>query len=350
MIRVLIVDDSAVVRRTLTEQLGQYPDIEVVGAAIDPYNARDLIVKLDPDVLTLDIEMPRMDGLSFLAKLMKHYPLPVVVVSSVTPENSETAIRALTLGAVEVICKPGTEYSVSDIGRRLARAVRAAAAARPSFRSPRLTPAADRPIAGAFQLQTTRKVLALGASTGGTSALEVVLSALPPDTPGTVVVQHMPEHFTAAFASRLNSVCAMEVREARDQDPVVDGAVLIAPGGRHMVVERSGARYQVRLEDGPAVHHQRPAVDVLFDSVAENVGFNAVGGVLTGMGSDGARGLLEMKKLGARTFAQDEKTSIVFGMPREAIRLGAADEVIPLPQIPAAIVRMLQEQSRARAA
>jgi two-component system, chemotaxis family, protein-glutamate methylesterase/glutaminase len=350
MIRVLVVDDSAVVRKTLTEQLQQNPDIDVVGAAVDPFHARELIMKLNPDVLTLDIEMPRMDGLSFLSKLMKHRPLPVVVVSSVAPRNSETAIRALELGAVEVMSKPGSEYSVADIGRRLAQAIRAAAAARLSARAPAVSavPASAAPTP--FRLQTTRKVLALGASTGGTSALESILRQLPPNTPGTVVVQHMPEHFTAAFASRLNSLCAMEVREARDQDPVVDGIVLIAPGGRHMVVQRSGARYYVHLKDGPAVHHQRPAVDVLFDSVAESVGPNAVGGILTGMGADGARGLLAMKGAGARTFAQDEKTSIVFGMPREAIKLGAADEVLPLPQIPSAIVRLLQEEPRAKSA
>jgi two-component system, chemotaxis family, protein-glutamate methylesterase/glutaminase len=351
MIRVLVVDDSAIVRKVLSEELGRYSDIEVVGAAIDPYAAREMIVRLRPDVITLDIEMPRMDGLSFLAKLMKHYPLPVVVVSSLTPENSETALKALELGAVEVMCKPGAAYSTADISRRLVQAVRAAARARPG---PLLAlPAAPSaaPAGPQFQLQTTRKIVALGASTGGTAALEVVLRTFPADTPGTVVVQHMPEHFTGAFAKRLDSICAMEVREARDRDEVVAGLCLIAPGNHHMILERSGAVYQVRLKDGPMVHYQRPAVDPLFESVARSAGVNAVGAILTGMGSDGAAGLLAMRRANARTLVQDEATSVVFGMPQEAIRLGAAEEVLPLPQIGGAILRLLQgDVKTARAA
>jgi two-component system, chemotaxis family, protein-glutamate methylesterase/glutaminase len=350
MIRVLVVDDSAIVRKVLTEELGRYPDIEVVGAAVDPYVARDMIVRLKPDVITLDIEMPRMDGLSFLVKLMKHRPMPVVVVSSLTPENSETALKALELGAVEVLGKPGSAYSTADISRRLVQAVRAAARSRPVARQ---GPPAERvaPVAGRFQLQTTRKIVAIGASTGGTNALEVVLRDFPADTPGTVVVQHMPEHFTKAFAKRLDGVCAMEVREARDRDEVVAGLCLIAPGNRHMVLERSGAVYQVRLKDGPMVHYQRPAVDPLLESVARQAGVNAVGAILTGMGAYGADGLLAMRRAGARTLVQDEKTCIVFGMPAQAIKLGAAEEVVPLPQIGSSILRLLQEPSRvARAA
>ncbi len=344
MIRVLVVDDSAIVRKVLTEELGRYPDIEVIGTAIDPYQARDLIVALKPDVITLDIEMPRMDGLSFLAKLMKHHPMPVVVVSSLTPSNSETALRALELGAVEVMCKPGTAYSTANISRQLAHAVRAAAGARMHLiaRGPRPAVSAAAS-AGRFQLRTTRKVLAIGASTGGTTAVEVVVGGLPPDGPGTVVVQHMPEQFTAAFARRLDSICAMDVREAKDGDHVVTGVCLIAPGNRHMVLDRSGAEYIVRLKDGPAVHYQRPAVDPLFASVARAAGRNAVGVILTGMGADGAAGLLAMKESGAPTLAQDEATCIVFGMPREAIRLGAVDEIVPLPQMSAAILRCLAD-------
>jgi two-component system chemotaxis response regulator CheB len=349
MIRVLVVDDSAVVRKVLTEQLGRYPDIEVVGAATDPYVARDLIVQLKPDVITLDIEMPRMDGLSFLARLMKHYPLPVVVVSSLTPRNSETAIRALALGAVEVICKPGGAGSVADLGAPLARAIRSASAARPA-RFPDSGPAVVGPAEpGGCPLDTAHRILALGASTGGTRALEVVLAGLPADGPGTVVVQHMPELFTGPFAERLDSVCAMQVREARDGDPIVTGEILVAPGNRHLVVQRSGAQYLACLKDGPAVHYQRPAVDVLFHAVAEAAGRNAIGVILTGMGSDGAEGLLAMRRRGARTIAQDENTSVVFGMPKEAIALGAAEEILPLPHISGAIIRLLQPDRSAAA-
>jgi two-component system chemotaxis response regulator CheB len=342
MIRVLIIDDSAVVRRVLTEELSRFDDIEVVGAAADPYVARDKIAALRPDVLTLDVEMPRMDGLTFLAKLMEHFPLPTVVVSSLTPANSEAALRALDLGAVEVVSKPSSSFTVPD-GQRLARAVRAAAVARirPSPAATHAERGAPRAAAHLTQLLTTHRVLAMGASTGGTKAIEVVLRDLPATTAGTVIVQHMPVQFTAAFASRLNSVCAMEVREARDDDVLVPGVALIAPGGQHMLLQRSGSRFQVRVKHGPPVHFQRPSVDVLFHSVAAAAGRNAVGVLLTGMGADGAKGLLAMRTSGAHTMAEDERTCVVYGMPKEAIRLGAAAQVVPLPETANAIVRAL---------
>ena len=344
MIRVLIVDDSAIVRKVLTLELSKYRDIEVVGSAVDPYVARDKIVRLHPDVITLDLEMPRMNGLAFLAKLMKYYPLPVVVVSSLTPKNSEAALKALELGAVEVICKPGPAYRTSEISGPLIRAIRAAASAR-------VTPQASPPEgdgirerAHDFHLQTTHKILAIGASTGGTQAIESVLRELPAIFPGTVIVQHMPEQFTATFAQRLNQVCQMEVREARDSDPVGPGVALVAPGNRHMLLQQDGARYRVRIKSGPAVNHQRPSVDVLFHSVARSAGRNAIGVLLTGMGADGAKGLMAMHEQGANTLAQDEQSCVVFGMPKEAIGLGAVDEVVSLQQIPGTILRRLQRQ------
>ncbi len=339
MIKVLVVDDSAVVRKLLAEELSKFDDIQVVGGAADPYIAREKIVKLEPDVITLDLEMPRMDGLSFLAKLMQYHPLPVIVVSSLAPERSDAAFKALELGAVEVIPKPGSQYSVPDVGRILVHAVRAAKHARLVRREP-VAPPEEKPTRRDPGLRTTTQIVAIGASTGGTQALEIVLSALPANAPATVVVQHMPEGFTASFAKRLDSICAMTVREARDGDDVVPGLILIAPGNHHMILKRSGAHYQVRVKDGPPVHHQRPAVDVLFQSVADQAGSNAVGVILTGMGADGARGLLKMREAGARTLAQDEATSIVFGMPAEAIKLGAAEEVRPLDAIAPAILRL----------
>jgi len=358
MIRVLVVDDSALVRKVLSEELAREGDIEVVGTAADPYVARDRIVTLRPDVVTLDVEMPRMDGLSFLARLMKHYPLPVVVVSSLTPRHGDVAVRALALGAVEVVAKPGSQYSTPDVAGELARAIRRAARAKVALLARREAAQATLALqaagagagagaarvcgaAPAPRLRTTNRVLALGASTGGTQALERVLRALPADAPGTVIVQHMPEHFTAAFANRLNAVCAVEVREARDGDPVVPGVALVAPGNRHLLLQASGAHYLVRVKDGPPVHHQRPAVDVLFQSVARAAGPNAVGVILTGMGADGAKGLLAMREAGAHTLAQDEASCVVFGMPKEAIRLGAAAEVVPLDGMAPAVLRAL---------
>jgi len=334
VIRVLIVDDSAFVRKVLTEGLSRYADIQVVGSAMDPYIARRKIAELRPDVITLDIEMPRMDGLSFLEKLMRHYPVPVVIVSSLTPENSETALRALELGAVDVIRKPGSAYSAPDVSRELVHAIRAAAAAKLRPGSP-----AAPPVLHTTHKVQTHKVVAIGASTGGPRAIETILRALPADSPGIVIVQHMPQEFTAAFADRLNQLCSIEVREARHGDPVGPGVALIAPGDRHMILRCDGAGYSVQLKGGPPVHYQRPSVDVLFLSVARSVGPNAVGVLLTGMGSDGARGLSEMKAKGAHTIVQDEASSAVFGMPREAIRAGAAMEVLPLDEIAGAILR-----------
>jgi len=346
VIRVLIVDDSALIRKVLTDELSKYPDIEVVGSAIDPYVARDKIVRRRPDVVTLDLEMPRMNGLAFLAKLMKYYPIPVVVVSSLTPKNSETAIQALELGAVEVICKPGSAGRTSEISRQLIRAVRAAASARITRPQAVSETPATRSSTEHLQLQTTHKVLAIGASTGGTQAIESLLKTLPTTFPGTLIVQHMPEQFTTTFARRLNQICQIEIREARDNDRVVPGVALIAPGNRHMLLLQSGAYYRVRIKDGPAVNHQRPSVDVLFQSVARSAGSNAIGVLLTGMGADGAKGLLAMHEKGAYTLAQDEETCIVFGMPKEAIRLAAVDDVVPLQNIPRAIIGFLQKQEK----
>jgi two-component system chemotaxis response regulator CheB len=341
IVRVLIVDDSALVRKILTEQLSACQDIQVVGAASDPYIARDKIAQLKPDVVTLDIEMPRMDGLTFLAKLMKFYPLPVIIISSLTPQNSENALRALQLGAVEVISKPGSQYSVMEDASRLIRAIRTAAQARPMRQNEKPAEVANMPAIDNPRLSTTHKVLAIGASTGGTVAIETVLRELPVHCAGTVIVQHMPEFFTAAFAKRLDSVCRLEVREAKDNDSVIPGVALVAPGNKHMVLQTSGANYLVKIKEGPLVHYQRPSVDVLFQSVARSAGMNAMGVLLTGMGSDGAKGLLSMRQSGAYTVAQDEKSSVVFGMPKEAINLGAACEVTPLSQIAHSITRQL---------
>lgn len=344
MIKVLIVDDSAIVRKVLAEELSLYEDIQIVGTAVDPYVARDKIVQLQPDVITLDLEMPRMDGLSFLAKLMKHYPMPVVVLSSLTPKNSETALKALELGAVDVLCKPGAAYSTKDISKQLIHAVRAAAMARIDRNSSHSNTGTKGKTSSVMLSRTTHKVLAIGASTGGTKALETVLTRMPPTTPGTVIVQHMPEHFTASFAQRLNEICELEVREARDNDHVVQGVALVAPGNRHMLLRRSGGTYLVKIRSGPRVHYQRPSVDVLFQSVAQHAGRNAVGVILTGMGADGAKGMLSMKDKGAYTVAQDEASCVVFGMPKEAIKLGAARKVVALTKVPQAIIDAFENQ------
>lgn len=345
MIKVLVVDDSALVRKILTQELSKHKDIEVVGSAVDPYVARDKIYTLRPDVLTLDIEMPRMDGLSFLEKLMKYYPMPVVIVSSLTPKNSEMSIKALELGAVDVVCKPGSAFSTQNITEKLAISIRAAAQAKVLKKTSETAKNDERKVIKApINIITTHKIIAIGASTGGTTAIEAVVRYLPSTMPGIVIVQHMPEYFTLSFAQRLNHLSEMEVREARDGDSVVPGVVLIAPGNYHMELHRSGAKYYVKLDSGPPVHFQRPAVDNLFESVAANAGANALGVILTGMGADGARGLLTMKEHGAYTIAQDEKTSVVFGMPKEAIKMGAVDEILPLPSISQRIVECIAEK------
>jgi two-component system chemotaxis response regulator CheB len=340
MIRVLVVDDSAMVRKALTEELSQFNDIEVVGSAIDPYMARDKILELKPDVLTLDLEMPRMDGLTFLEKLMMHHPLPVVVVSSLTAARADMALRALELGAVAVVAKP-SRYLAPDVRRDLITSLRTAAATHVQKRVLAGTAQAQAPVP--LLLRTTHKILAVGASTGGTVAVEALVKQLPADAPGTVIVQHIPGGFSASFANRLNDVCAMEVREAKDGDRVVPGVILVAPGGWHMVLTKSGADYLVRIKDGPLVHYQKPAVDVLFQSVAKTAGANAIGVILTGMGSDGAKGLLAMRESGSLTISQDEATSLVFGMPKEAIALGAASEILPLNNIAGRVLKYVAD-------
>jgi two-component system chemotaxis response regulator CheB len=343
-IRVLVVDDSAVVRKVFSEELGREPDIEVVGTAPDPYVARDKIVNLRPDVVTLDIEMPRMDGITFLRKLMKYFPLPVIIVSSLTEAGGALAMEAMDIGAVEVICKPDTAYSVGDMSVQLAEKIRAAARVNVHARQQHVAPL-NRVVTQAPSLslsKTTNKIIAIGSSTGGTEALKAVLPLLPATSPGILVVQHMPAHFTTKFAERLNELCQVRVKEAEDGDSVVPGTCLLAPGNFHMVMRRSGARYYVNVKTGPLVCHQRPAVDVLFNSVAAYGGNNAIGVIMTGMGKDGASGMLKMRQAGARTIAQDEKSCVVFGMPKEAIEMGGVEEVVPLHEITNVILRMMQ--------
>jgi two-component system, chemotaxis family, protein-glutamate methylesterase/glutaminase len=336
-IRVLVVDDSAVVRNIFSKELAADPDIEVIGTAPDPYVARDQIVTLKPDVITLDIEMPRMDGLTFLRKLMKHYPLPVIVVSSLTQKGSELAMEALNEGAVDVMCKPGPSYSVGDMSMSLIEKIKGASKVRTSH----IVRTGGHASANRPKLsltKTTNKVIAIGASTGGTQALEYILCAMPANAPGMIIVQHMPETFTKSFAVRLNSICKIEVKEAEDNDRIIPGKALIAPGNRHMVLRRSGATYFAQVKNGPLVKRQRPSVEVLFNSVAKYAGNNAIGVILTGMGSDGADGMLKMKQCGSMNIAQDEKSCVVFGMPKEAIRAGAVDHILPLNDIPQKIL------------
>jgi len=347
MIRVLVVDDSATVRQVLSEELSKAAGIQVVGSAVDPYVAREKIISLKPDVVTLDLEMPRMGGLAFLGKLMKYYPLPVIVVSSLTPEGSEAALRALELGAVDVVAKPGPGSSVGYIAQMLAEKIRAAAAAREAVKK------TDKPLPPAVPIEPqqsgsrhySRKILAIGASTGGTEAIKSILVGLPADTPGTLIVQHMPAGFTAAFANRLDQLGQVEVREAQDDDAVRPGLVLIAPGDRHMTLARVGESYCVRVKDGPCVHHQRPSVDVLFHSVALHAGDRAAGVILTGMGADGARGLLAMRQAGACTLAQDAESCVVFGMAREAIQMGAAQKVSSISRMTHDILDALADKA-----
>ncbi len=344
-IRVLVVDDSAIVRKVLSEELSRERGIEVVGTAPDPYVARDKIVRLRPDVITLDIEMPRMDGLTFLKKLMKYFPLPVIIVSSLTKKGGKLAMEALSLGALEVISKPSASYSVGDMSVQLADKIRAVAHVHVTAKTDAVPEASGPPrerIATKALSATTNKIMAIGASTGGTEAIKTVLMGMPPNSPGIIIVQHMPAKFTTSFAERLDSLCAIRVKEAQDGDSVVNGQALIAPGNFHMLLRRSGARYYVQIKNGPMVHHQRPSVDVLFKSVADYAGSNAIGIILTGMGADGADGLLQMRQAGARTVAQDEKTCVVFGMPKEAIKREAAEKIAPLVDVAPTALRMVE--------
>ena len=348
-IRVLVVDDSAVVRQILTQELSRDPQIEVVGAAPDPYVARDKIVALSPDVLTLDIEMPRMDGIAFLRKLMHFHPMPVVVVSSLTAAGSELALEALAIGAVDVMCKPGTAYTVGDLALQLIEKVKAAAHVRRVRPQDRPTAHTSAPPPATALARTTNKIIAIGTSTGGTEALRYVLPRLPANAPGIVIVQHMPKGFTQAFAQSLDRDSQIDVKEAEDGDTVVPGKALVAPGNMHMLLTRSGAVYKVKVKEGPHVNRHRPSVDVLFKSVAQTAGRNTVGVIMTGMGNDGAVGMKEMHDAGAYTIAQDEESSVVFGMPREAIKLGGADEITSLSRIPDAILRAVTSETQAAA-
>ena len=352
-IKVLIVDDSAVVRQVLQGILEWDPSIQVIGAASDPIFALDKMNREWPDVIVLDVEMPRMDGITFLKKIMAERPTPVVICSTLTGKGAATTVQAMEAGAVTIVTKPkvGLKQFLSDSAAELINAVKEAsqvnishlkpkqAPALPQKVAPKLTADAILPPAGTHAMaQTTERIVAIGTSTGGTQALESVLTALPRVCPGIVVVQHMPEKFTASFAARLDSLCEIEVREAKHNDRVIPGLALIAPGGKHMLLKRSGAYYHVEVVDGPVVNRHRPSVDVLFRSVAKYAGKNATGIIMTGMGDDGAHGLKEMHDVGAPTVAQDEETCVVFGMPKEAIKLGGVDRIIPLDRIPAAIL------------
>lgn len=347
MISVLIVDDSAVVRQALAEVLSSDPEIRVMATAADPYAAARHLREEVPDVITLDIEMPKMDGLTFLQKLMSQHPIPVVICSSLAEEGSESGLKALEYGAVDIITKPrlGTREFLLEARITICDAVKAAAKVPKRHLRPmkpvaaKLTADAVLPPPGSRAMaETTEKVIMIGASTGGTEALREVLEALPADSPAIVVVQHMPEKFTATFAKRLDSLCRISVKEAEDGDSVLPGRALIAPGNLHTLLKRSGARYVVEVREGPLVARHRPSVDVLFRSAARYAGRNAVGVLMTGMGDDGARGLLEMREAGAHTVAQDEETCVVFGMPQEAIKRGAAVKVLPLGSIAREII------------
>jgi len=341
--RVLIVDDSAVVREIFVRELSSDHGIEVVGTAPDPYVARDKIVRLKPDVITLDIEMPRMDGITFLRKLMQYHPLPVIIVSSLTPKGGKLALEALDAGAVEVMNKPGTAYTVGDMSVELIDKIKAAARAKVRKRKNPVThKTVYKPLKALTK--TTNKVIAIGASTGGTQAIQKVLSDMPVNTPGILIVQHMPEYFTRSFADRLNDICCIKVKEAENGDTVTPGKALIAPGNHHMLLSRSGAQYYVQVKRGPLVSRHRPSVDVLFKSVASYAGSNAIGVILTGMGNDGSTGLLEMKNNGADTIAQNEASCVVFGMPKEAIALDAADYVVSLDRISKKIIELAENK------
>lgn len=348
-IKVLVVDDSAAVREILLKILNSDPEIEVMGTAANPYFSVQQMKKQKPDVITLDVEMPQMDGITFLGHLMRQHPMPVVIISSLALEGAETTLRALELGAVEIIAKPalGASKFLEESREQICGAVKNAAkvnaksVAQKIKTQPRLDAGVVIPRKkNKAMAQTTEKVLVAGASTGGTQALEFLLRSMPQDAPGIVIVQHMPEHYTRAFAQRLNGVCRIQVKEGRDNDTVIRGQAIIAPGNKHTLVKRSGARYYIEVRDGELVSRHRPSVDVLFRSTAQYAGGNALGVILTGMGNDGARGMMEMKEAGAYTIAQDKQSCVVFGMPQEAIRLGGVEKVLPLEKIPAMILRV----------
>ncbi len=341
-IKVMVVDDSAIVRQTLTDLLNSDNEIEVIASAADPYIAAEKLRDFIPDVITLDIEMPKMDGLTFLRKLMEQHPIPVVICSSLAAEGSETALKALELGAIDIITKPklGTKQFLEESRIHICDVVKAASMAKvkkifaPTLIQPKLS--ADAVLKKSLNksmIETTEKIIVVGASTGGTEALRNFLEAFPLDSPGIIVVQHMPENFTKAFAKRLDSYCNISVKEAENGDSVIRGRALIAPGNYHMLLKRQGAKYIVDIKTGPLVSRHRPSVDVLFRSAAQYAGKNAIGIIMTGMGDDGAKGLLEMKEAGAYTIAQDEKTCVVYGMPHEAVKLGAVDKILPLDEI-----------------
>lgn len=357
-IRVLIVDDSAVVRQVMSEQLKRDPQIELLGAAPDPLFALERMKRDWPDVILLDVEMPRMDGITFLRKIMSEKPTPVVICSTLTERGAETTMQALSAGAFTFITKPKVALKefLTDSAAELIQAVKAAAQSNPKL----LKPVENRPVAPKLDAnavlppppvqamsRTTELVVAIGTSTGGTQALEAVLCKLPRVCPGIVIVQHMPEKFTASFAERLDSICQISVREAKQGDRVVPGLALIAPGGKHMALVRSGAQYHVNVIDGPLVNRHRPSVDVLFRSVAAQAGRNAIGIIMTGMGDDGARGLKEMRDAGARTFGQDEATCVVYGMPKEAVKMGGVETVVPLQTIPEVILGRMNSKAEA---
>jgi two-component system chemotaxis response regulator CheB len=343
-IRVLVVDDSAVVRRMISDALAQDPEIEVVGAACDPYVARDMILQLEPDVLTLDIEMPRMDGLTFLKILQEHRPMPVIIVSSLTTAGSQLALRAMDLGAVDVVAKQSSAWNIGSLRDQLAHRVKGAARARLSLLRPESAASGTTETTAGIQF-SPRQLVVIGASTGGTEAVKNVLTRLPAELPGICIVQHIPPVFSRTFAERLNELCALEVREAAHGDEVRPGMALIAPGDYHMVVESSGTGYRVRLRQDPPIHFTRPAVDMLFNSAAQCAGRHAVGVLLTGMGRDGAQGMQQLKAAGAVNLAQNEATCVVYGMPRAAVELGVVDRVLPLDHIPHAIIHALREHA-----
>lgn len=354
--KVLVVDDSAVVRQSLKSIIESDPELEVLGTAADPFFAAQKIAETVPDVITLDVEMPRMDGLTFLRKVMSQHPIPVVIISSLTERGTQTGMRALELGAVDIITKPqmDTRRFIEESRIKICDAIKAAAYAKlkrymptevrqmrqvgPKFSADAILPAGI----GESMIKTTEIVISVGASTGGTEALSKFLQAMPVDCPGIVIVQHMPEKFTTSFAKRLDEICAINVKEAENGDAVLRGHALIAPGNYHLLLKRSGAKYYVEKREGPLVNRHRPSVDVLFRSTARYAGANAIGVIMTGMGDDGAKGLLEMKQAGAQTIAQDEKSCVVFGMPREAIKLGAADVVVPIDSIAQEVMKRVK--------